>query len=211
MKAARFPTPIAVACLAVAVWSEGAGAVVRRVERPLLWHRTAVSGYYGAGLPIGEFASSRDGDGNHEDWAPDWAVEIEHFASRTVSIGFSAANTTYTDKTFTDLETHVSTYSGFLRAVVPTASPVRPYFRGGVGGVEVQFQDPIAHVDSEFAWSFQFGGGLLWLPARWLGINLQALYYYGDTEDAYIAEVDQVVGFDCKYWVFGGGLSVFFP
>ncbi len=211
MTSVRVFTTIVVAGAVVAACAGPAGALVRRVDAPLLWHRTAVSGFYGNGLPVGEFADSREGDGNHEDWAPDWTVEIEHFASRTVSIGFSMANTTYTDKTFSDLETNLSSYSGFLRAVVPTGSAVRPYVRGGVGSVQVEFQDSTSRVDAEYAWSFQFGGGLLWLPVRWLGINAQALYYLDSTEDSYIAENNTVVGFDCKYWVFAGGLSLFFP
>ncbi len=211
MTSARVPTLVIVACAFAAACSEPAGAVVRRVAPPLLWHRTAVSGFYGAGLPVGEFADSREGDGNHEKEAPDWAVEIEHFASRTVSIGFSIANTTYTDKTFPDLETKLSTYSGFLRAVVPTGSAVRPYVRGGIGSVQVEFQDPTTRVDAEYAWSFQFGGGLLWLPVRWLGLNAQALYYLDSTENSYIAENNIVVGFDCTYWAFAGGVSLFFP
>jgi hypothetical protein len=66
-------------------------------------------------------------------------------------------------------------------------------------------------VDAEYAWSFQFGAGLLWLPVRWLGLNAQALYYLDSTSDAYIAENNTVVGFDCQYWVFAAGVSLFFP
>ena len=212
----RVFTTVAAAAV-VAACAGPADALVRRAAAPLLWHRTAVSGFYGSGLPVGVFASSRLGpngeqlDGNHEDGAEDWAVEIEHFVSPTVSIGFSIANTTYTDKTYPDLETDLDTYSGFLRAVVPTGSAVRPYVRAGVGSVQVEFRDPQSRVDAEYTWSFQFGGGLLWLPVRWLGLNAQALYYFDSTEDAYIAEVDRIVGFDCTYWAFAGGVSLFFP
>jgi hypothetical protein len=205
-------TPVVVFLLALVTLADAASAVERRPPRPLLYQRTAVSGFYGAGLPAGEFADDREGDGNHEaNWPPDWAVEIEHFAGRTASIGFSIANTTYQDKTFPDLETHLSTYSGFIRVVMPTATAVRPYLRFGMGGVEVQFQDEQTRVDAEYELSLQGGAGLLWMPSRWIGINAQALFYYGDTEDAYISENNTIVGFDTKYWAFAGGLSLFFP
>jgi opacity protein-like surface antigen len=191
--------------------ADPASAVVRRVQPPLLYQRTAVSGFIGLGYPVGEFASDLEGDGNHESEAPDWAVEIEHFAGRTTSIGFSAANTTYQDKTFPELETHLSTYSGFVRVVIPTSTAIRPYLRFGMGGVQVQFQDDVTRVDSEYEFSMQAGAGLLWLPWRWVGLNAQALYYYGDTEDAYISENNTIVGFDAKYFAFSAGLSLFFP
>jgi hypothetical protein len=208
-------TACALVTALIVVLADPASAVVRRTRPPLLYQRTAVSGFIGYGLPVGEFASDRlDGDGNHEEGAIDWTVEIEHFAGRTASIGFSAANTTYQDKTIPDLETHVSTYSGFVRVVIPTATAVRPYLRFGMGGVQIQFQDSTMRVDSDYELSLQAGGGLLWLPWRWIGLNAQALYYYGDTEDAYIAESlpdPTVVGFATKYFAFSLGLSLFFP
>jgi len=198
-----------------AALADPAAAVVRQAPRPLLYQRTAVSGFMGGGLPVGEFESERPGDGNHQEafeWPPtDWAVEIEHFVGRTSSLGFSYANSTFQDKTYPELETHLSTYSGFVRVVVPTATAVRPYLRFGMGGVQVQFQDNQARVDAEYEFSLQAGAGLLWLPSRWIGINAQALYYYGATEDAYIAENNTIVGFSTKYFSFGGGLSLFFP
>ncbi len=188
-------------------------SAVRYAARPLLWQRTAVSGYFGAGLPVGEFSSSRDGDGNHESWPFDWAAEIEYFAGRTWSLGFSIEGTTYQDKTDPTLETNLSTYSGFIRVVVPTATDVRPYIRGGMGGVKLQFQDPVSRNKADAAFSWQVGGGLLWLPVRWLGLNAQALYYQGGTYDSYVEGFDQptIVGFDVKYWSFTGGVSLFFP
>lgn len=189
-------------------------ALERRGPTPLLYHRTAVSGYYGYGFPVGEFADSREGYGNHESKAPDWAVEIEHFAGRTASLGFSIANTTYEDKSDSTLETQLSTLSGFVRIVVPTATVVRPYLRFGMGGVQVEFLDPLTREDSDWSFSIQGGGGLLWLPARWLGINAQALYYYGSTDDAVVYTTPTevvVVGFDTSYWAFSAGVSLFFP
>lgn len=211
----------ATAALGLLLVARDAGAV-RYAQRPLLWNRTAVSGYLGEGLPVGVFGSDDlPGDGNQADWPLDWTVEVEHFVARTWSLGFSAAFTTYEDKTDPELLTNLNTFSGFFRVVVPSNTSVRPYFRAGMGGVQVEFEQVGEfRVDADYAFSFQAGAGLLWLPARWLGINAQALYYYGSTEEAYIAETAELpqfgyeptwVGFDTQYWVFAGGLSLFFP
>lgn len=190
-------------------------AIIRRGPVPLLWQRTAVSGYLGKGLPVGEFADGRPGYGNQKEGAIDWAVEIEHFVGHTTSIGFSYANTEYEDKTLGDsLKTKVSTASGFLRVVVPTGTRIRPYLRFGMGGVQVEFLDPTSREDSEWEFSLQAGGGLLWLPSRWLGLSAQALYYHGDTGNSVVyATSDEtvVVGFDTEYWAFSAGVSLFFP
>ena len=206
--------PIAptVAVLGLLLVASDAGAV-RYVQRPLLLNRTAVSGYLGEGLPVGVFASDDlPGDGNQADWPIDWTVEVEHFAGKTWSLGFSAAFTSYEDKDDPQLLTNLNTFSGFFRVVVPTNSSIRPYFRAGMGGVQVEFeQEGVYRVDADYEFSFQAGAGLLFLPARWLGLNAQALYYYGATDDAYIAEADAVVGFDVQYFAFAGGVSLFFP
>ncbi len=203
------------AALLVVLAAPASRAVVRRTPPPLLWQRTAVSGYLGKGLPVGEFADSREGFGNQKEGAIDWAVEIEHFVGHTASIGFSYANTEYEDKTLGDsLKTKVNTASGFIRVVIPTATRIRPYLRFGMGGVQVEFLDPTSREDSEWEFSLQAGGGLLWLPSRWLGLSAQALYYHGDTNDSVVfATPDQtvVVGFDTEYWAFSAGVSLFFP
>ena len=203
------------AALLVSILAPASHAVVRRTPPPLLWQRTAVSGYLGKGLPVGEFADSRPGFGNQKEGAIDWAVEIEHFVGHTASIGFSYANTEYEDKTLGDsLKTKVETASGFIRVVIPTATAIRPYLRFGMGAVQVEFLDPTSRADSEWEFSLQAGGGLLWLPSRWLGLSAQALYYHGDTDDSVVfATPDQtvVVGFDTEYWAFSAGVSLFFP
>jgi hypothetical protein len=203
------------AALLVAVLAPVSHAVVRRTPPPLLWQRTAVSGYLGKGLPVGEFADSRPGFGNQKEGAIDWAVEIEHFVGHTTSIGFSYANTEYQDKTLGDsLKTKVETASGFFRVVIPTATAIRPYLRFGMGGVQVEFLDPTSREDSEWEFSLQAGGGLLWLPSRWLGLSAQALYYHGNTDESIVyATSDQtvVVGFNTEYWAFSAGMSLFFP
>lgn len=203
------------AALLLGVMASASHAVVRRTPAPLLWQRTAVSGYLGKGLPVGEFADDRPGFGNQKEGAIDWAVEIEHFVGHTTSIGFSYANTEYEDKDLGDsLKTKVNTASGFIRVVIPTATPVRPYLRFGMGGVQVEFLDPVSREDSEWEFSIQAGGGLLWLPSRWLGLSAQALYYHGNTDDSVVfATSDEtvVVGFNTEYWAFSAGVSLFFP
>jgi len=210
-----------VALLGLLLAARDAGAV-RYAQRPLLWNRTAVSGYAGGGLPVGVFGSNDiPGDGNEADWPLDWTVEVEHFAGRTWSLGFSAAFTTYEDQDDPELLTNLNTFSGFFRVVVPSNTSVRPYFRAGMGGVQVEFEQVGEYrVDADYSFSFQAGAGLLWLPRRWLGLNAQALYYWGSTEDAFIAETaglpqfdyqPTIVGFDVQYFVFAGGVSLFFP
>lgn len=199
----------------VCVLSADADAVTRRSAPPLLYQRTAVSGYLGADFPVGEFSDSREDFGNHESGAVDWAVEIEHFVGRTASLGFSYSEVRFDDKTLGDsLQTQVQTASGFVRVVVPTGTPVRPYLRFGMGGVQLEFLDPFSREDSDWEFSIQAGGGLLWLPARWLGLNAQALYYHGSTDDSVVFTTPDeivVVGFDTEYWAFSAGVSLFFP
>lgn len=206
---------VVLAAVLTAALAGAADAVTRRPVPPLLYQRTAVSGYLGKGLALGEFGDSRPGYGNHEDGAIDWAVEIEHFAGRTASIGFSVANTTYDDETFGDsLQTQVTTLSGFVRVIVPTGTQIRPYLRFGMGGVQLEFLDPLTREDSDWEFSLQAGGGLIWIPARWIGLNAQALYYHGDTDDSVVYATPEelvVVGFDTSYWAFSAGVSLFFP
>jgi hypothetical protein len=213
---------VAGSVLAAAVLAAPPASAVRVAQRPLLLNRAAVSGYAGAALAVGEFSDSREGYGNHADqsldWPPpDWAVEIEYFAGRTWSLGFSYAASSFEDKDVPALETDLDTYSGFIRIVVPTASPVRPYLRAGMGGVDLEFLDPDARYEADTAFSIHVGGGLLWLPVRWLGLNAQALYYHGSTDDEWVRDyLDEngnpvVVGFNTEYWSFTAGVSLFFP
>jgi len=204
---------IAGAVIAAAVSTAVPSHAVRVNTRPLLLNRTAVSGYVGVGLPVGEFSDSRPGYGNHASGPLDWAAEIEYFAGRTWSIGFSFASTRYEDKSDPTLKTDLDTYSGFLRVIVPTASPVRPYLRGGMGGVSLEFLDPDARYKADTAFSFHVGGGLIWIPERWIAINAQALYYHGSTDNQYVSGWGEpvVVGFNVEYWSFTGGISLLFP
>jgi hypothetical protein len=80
----------------------------------------------------------------------------------------------------------------------------------------VEFLQPATRDKSEWEFSLQAGGGLLWLPSRWLGLSAQALYYHGSTDNASMGFTDSqgnpvVVGFNTEYWAFSGGVSLFFP
>jgi hypothetical protein len=83
-----------------------------------------------------------------------------------------------------------------------------------MGGVQVEFLQPTTRDKSEWEFSIQAGGGLLWLPSRWLGLSAQALYYHGNTDNSVIAATPTettVVGFNTEYLAFSGGVSLFFP
>jgi opacity protein-like surface antigen len=223
MKLSRTPA-FAIGVLALVLAAQDASAV-RYAQRPLLWQRTAVSFYGGGALPVGPFAEedlNGDGsEGNHAAWPLNWAIELEHFAGPTWSIGFSAAFVDFEDKETPTLHTNLNTYSGFFRIVIPTGTDVRPYLRAGMGGVQVEFEQvDVYRFDADYAFTFQVGAGLLWLPARWLGLNAQALYNWGSTEDASLGadaaayfnlSVPPIVGFNTEYFAFSGGLSFFFP
>ena len=55
------------------------------VDHPF-FNRTAVSGYFGSGIPVGEFSSEKIGDGNHESGAFDVQARLDgprrHFEKR---------------------------------------------------------------------------------------------------------------------------------
>ena len=55
-------------------------AVTRTRSTPLLG-RTALSGYFGLGVPVGDFSSQAPGMGNHDTPGYTWAVEIENGGS----------------------------------------------------------------------------------------------------------------------------------
>jgi hypothetical protein len=160
---------------------------------------------------VGEFESSRDGDGNHEVGALDWSVDLEHFFAPRVSLGATLDNTTYQDKDDPDLETHISSFGGFLRYVMVTRGGLHPFLRFGVGGQRVQFQDPEARYRSNTAWMVQGGGGVIIMMLDHLAISMQATYNQGFTENEYIPSADAIVGFDTKYWSFQAGMGVYFP
>ena len=200
-----------VAVLAALVLPTASGAITRYSRENPFYRRTAISGFAGYGLPVGEFASNRDGDGNHEQGAFDWSAEIDHFFAPRVSIGVTLSNTTYQDKDIPELETHLSSFAGLMRYVIVTKWALHPYLRLALGGQQVQFQDLDARYRSDSAFMMQAGGGLVLMLFDYVGINGQLTFTKGFTENTYVRDADAIVGFDTKYWTFSGGLSVYFP
>jgi len=186
-------------------------AITRYVDDNPFHRRSALTGYAGSGYPVGEFESSRDGDGNHQPGALDWSVDLEHYVARKFSLGLTLNNTTYQDKDDELLETHLSSLGGFLRYVMVTRGGLHPYLRFGVGGQRVQFQDPDARFRSNTAWQIQAGGGLIIMMLDHFAISMQAVYNQGFTENTYIPEADAIVGFDTKFWSFQVGAGIYFP
>ena len=186
-------------------------ALSRCVSDNPFHRRSALTGYAGAGYPVGEFESSRLGDGNHRPGALDWAVDLEHYFGTRVSMGLTLGNVTYEDKDDVQLETHVSDFGGFLRYVMVTRGGLHPFLRFGVGGERVQFQTPVARDRSNTAWMIEAGGGFIIMMLDHFAISAQAVYHQGFTENTYIPAADAIVGFDTKYWSFQGGVGIYFP
>jgi hypothetical protein len=213
--------PVLWAILAIAIVASAAPclAISRYVDDNRFHRRSALSGYAGGGYPVGEFESSRVGDGNHEqtpiDWEAyeelNWGADIEHYFARKTSVGLTIGNVTYQDKSDPLLETHVSNFGGFLRYVLAPGGHLHPFLRFGVGGERVQFQDPVARYRSNTAWSIQAGGGLMLTMFKHLLFTGQAVYNHGFTENTYIPEADAVVGFDTKFWSVQAGVGILFP
>jgi hypothetical protein len=207
--------------LLIIVISATPSAAIRRhrSEHPF-FARTAVSGYFGAGVAVGEFSSEKDGDGNHESGAFDWSAELEHFFAPGVSVGLNISHTSYDDKDFGgDLQTNIRIFGGFLRYVIETPGPVYPFLRLGVGSMEVEFEDAVSRVESDHSGSLHAGGGAVAMIGDYVSLNASVGYTFGFTDDAVVGdvvvledeEVVQVVGFDVQYWTFAAGVSVYFP
>ena len=182
-----------------------------RSEHPFM-ARTAVSGYLGTGVAVGEFSSDLEGDGNHESGALDWSVEIEHFFAPGFSVGLNVTHTSYDDKDFgEDLKTNISVIGGFLRYVIDAGGPVYPFVRFGFGSMEVEFEDTVERFEADNSGSIHLGGGAVVMVGDHVSLNGSALYTFGNTDEAYLPEFDAIVGFDVEYWTFAGGVSVYFP
>jgi hypothetical protein len=194
-------------------------ALRRQTSTHPFFNRTAVTGYFGAGIPVGEFSSEKDGDGNHESGAFDWSAELEYFFGPGVSVGVNLSHTQYEDKTFSDLMTNVSIFGAFLRYVVETPGPVYPYLRFGVGSMEIEFEDDVYRVEADHSGSVHVGGGGIAMIGDYVSLNGQILYTFGFTDDAIVNELVEIdgeevypnVGFDTQYWTFAAGVSVYFP
>lgn len=213
----------ALTLLIILAAADPAAAIRRgRVDHPF-FARTAVSGYFGAGVAVGEFSNEKLG--NHESGAFDWSAEIEHFFAPGISLGFNLTHTSYEDKDFGSiLKTNLSSFGGFIRYVIETPGPAYPFLRFGVGSMEVEFEDELDPefpeiVESERSVTVNVGGGGVFMLGDYISLNASVLYTFGFTDDAVvegIVEVDgeeflQVVGFDVQYWTFAGGVSVYFP
>jgi hypothetical protein len=210
-------TTTIILCLIAATAVAGeAQALTRFVDDNPFFRRSALSAYAGSGVPVGEFESSRVGDGNHETGAIDWGVDLEHFFGPRWSLGAFLANTTYLDKDDPLLETNLTNGGGFLRYVMVSHGGRQPYLRGGVRGQWVQFQDPEYRYKSNSSWMVQAGGGLIIMPFNSLSLNLQAMYNHGFTENTRVPDADiyadeqVIVGFDTQYWSLQAGVSLYF-
>lgn len=200
-----------IAVLVTLVLPVASGAITRYSRENPFFRRTALSGFAGYGQPVGNFASDRDGDGNHESGALDWSAEIDHFFAPRVAIGVTISNSTWQDKSFPELESHLSSFAGLLRYVIVTRSALHPYLRLAMGGQRVQFQDSQERFRSNSAFMVQAGGGLLLMLFNYVSLNGQVTYTQGFTENTYVRDFDAIVGFDTTYWTFSGGVSVYFP
>lgn len=186
-------------------------AVTRTRSMPLLG-RTALSGYFGLGVPAGDFSSQASGMGNHDTPGYHWAVEVEHYFAPELSIGFAYNGARYEDKDLADsLRTNLTSWGGFLKYTVPTGTDFHPYMWFGMKGMEVEFDSPRENVDADYSFAVDFGAGLALMLGRMVSINGAIGYAYGWTEEAYIPAADAIVGFDVSYWEFLGGLSFYFP
>ncbi len=186
-------------------------SITRTVRDNPFFRRTALTGYMGVGIPVGEFESSRDGDGNHKPGSFQWAIDIEHFFSPSVSLGASINASTWEDKDAgQSLETHVNAFNGFFRYVVITKGPIYPFLRFGAGWTRVQFQDFEQRFQSNSTGTIQAGGGTTVMLSHHVAFTGQALYHHGFTENALVPDANAIVGFDTKYWSVTAGLSLFF-
>jgi len=185
-------------------------AISRHVIDSPFMDRTAVGGLVGTGVPIGDF--SDQAYGNHKSGGLDWSVEFEHYFGPSFSLGVNFTAGVYEDEEFgEDLKTKLNTFGGYLKYVVVTPSVLHPYFKFGIGSVEVEFDSPEENVDSEHSASIVLGAGVIWMITDNISINGQTAFTRGWTEDAYIREADAIVGFDVSHWTFDAGLSVYFP
>ncbi len=185
-------------------------AVSRRVSRSPFLQRTAVGGMVGVGLPTGDFSDRAYG--NHKSGGLDWSVEFEHYFSPHLSFGINFTAGVYDDKDFGDeLQTKLNTLGGFLKYVIITGEDLFPFFRFGLGSMEVEFDSAAENVDSERSGSVVLGGGVIWMITDNMSITGQAAFTHGWTEDAYIPAADAIVGFDVSHWAFDAGLNVYFP
>ena len=206
MKTAIFSLLLLFAVLA----AQPSQALSRHVTHSPFMNRTAVGGLVGVGVPTGNFSDRAYG--NHEAGGLDWSVEFEHYFGPFYSLGFNFTAGAYDDKDFGDeLKTKLNTFGGYLKYVLVTPGNLHPYFKFGVGSMEVEFDSPAENVDSERSASVVLGAGIIWMVTDNISVNGQTAFTHGWTEEAYIREADAIVGFDVSHWTFDAGVSIYFP
>jgi hypothetical protein len=193
---------------------------LKRHRKPVFLGRTAISGYYGAGEPLDEFGrrstvidqhGSTTG-GNHDTPGYHALVELEHYFSPNVSLGFAYNRSRYNDIDYRyNLQTHTVSYGGFLRFAVASSRPLHPFVKLGLSSMRVEFDSSQEYVRSAYSAAFDGGAGVMLMLGRHLSVNGIVSYTYGWTRDAYIPAADAIVGFDVSYWAAMAGVSVFFP
>jgi hypothetical protein len=196
------------------------GHALKRQTKPPFLGRTVISGYAGASAPLGEFGQrstysdsygSTTG-GNHDTPGYNAMVELEHYFSPNVSLGFVYQQGRWNDRDLADtLQTHTASYGGFLRFTAVTGGSIYPFIKLGMSSLRVEFDSPDEFVRSNYSPAFDAGAGLLLMVGQHLSINGTVTYTYGWTRDAYVAAADAIVGFDVSHWDAMAGLSLYFP
>ena len=193
---------------------------LKRYQKPPFLGRTVLSGWYGESEPLDEFGrrstyvdvyGSTTG-GNHDTPGYNGLVELEHYFSPNVSLGFSYSQGRYNDIDLADtLQTHTAAFGGFLRFTTSNAGAVHPFIKLGFSSMRVDFDSPEEYVRSNYSAAFDAGAGLMLLMGRHFSVNGLATYTYGWTRQAYIPSADAIVGFDVSYWGAMAGVSLYFP
>jgi hypothetical protein len=197
---------------------------LKRYKKPPFLGRTVISAYAGASEPLDEFGrrstfvdqhGSSTG-GNHDTPGYHGMLEIEHYFSPNVSLGFSYNQGRYDDMDLRDtLQTHTASYGGFLRFAAATGGSIHPFVKVGLSSMRVEFDSPDEFVRSTYSAAFDAGAGFMLMVGRHLSLNGTLTYTYGWTRDALIhtqfADEPVAVGFDVSYWGAMAGLSLFFP
>lgn len=210
----------ALCVLVIVAAATPADAIRRQRSTHPFFARTAVSGYFGSGIAVGEFSSEKLGDGNHESPAFVWSAELEHYFAPGLSIGGNLSHSSWEDKELgAALQTNLRLFGVFLRYVVETPGPVFPFLRFGVGSMEVEFEDELERLEADHSGCIEVGGGAMARLGEHVTLNAAARYTFGFTDDALVdqiiiidgEETAQRVGFDVQYWTFGAGVSLYFP
>lgn len=193
---------------------------LKRYRKPPFLGRTVVSGYYGVSEPLDEFGRSSTildeygstTGGNHDTPGYNGMIEIEHYFSPNVSLGFVYNRGKYNDKDLADtLQTVTAAYGGYFRFTAVTGASIHPFIKIGLSSMRVEFDSPEEYVRSNYSPAFDAGAGVILMLGRHLSINGIVSYTYGWSRDAYIPAADAIVGFDVSYWAALGGVSLYFP